>query len=82
MTRPPTRAAFSVNLKKTGMFRERIVIFFLVWGLISGGKYDWAEKRRGTMSWIGWIIIGILAVNGILFGVMGAVFVLERRRNR
>lgn len=34
------------------------------------------------MSWIGWIIIGILAVNGILFGVMGAVFVLERRRNR
>ena len=82
MTRPPTRAAFSVNLKKTGMFSGKIVIFFLVWGLISGGKYDRAEERRETMSWIGWIIIGILAVNGILFGIMGAVFYLERRRNR
>ena len=34
------------------------------------------------MSLIGWVIIGILAANVLFLGVMGAVFLLERRDKR
>lgn len=33
------------------------------------------------MSWIGWTVIGILAANLIFFGVLWAIYVIDKRRS-
>jgi hypothetical protein len=45
-----------------------------------------ALKRKGNknffMSWIGWVITGILAVNLLFIAVLGMIALCDRRRNR